>query len=89
MKAGPRAGAPPIRSSPDLAEEPGVQAGQLGGHVLLVHVVELVERRPGREAALHQVQHRHHTCRRRREQLTSCGALRQEVMSRLRLTGAL
>ena len=44
----------------DLAEEPRVQARQLRGHVLLVHVVELVERRSGRETALHQVQYRHH-----------------------------
>lgn len=44
-----------------LAEESGVEACQLVGHVLFVHVVELVERRSGREAPLHQVQHRHHT----------------------------
>lgn len=46
----------------DLAEEAGVEARQLRGHVLLVHVVELMERSSGGEAALHQVQHRHHTC---------------------------
>lgn len=49
----------------DLAEEAGVQAGQFGRHVLLVHVVELMEGSPGGEAALHQVQHRHHTCGRK------------------------
>lgn len=46
--------------SADLAEEPWVEPGQFGWHVLLVHVVELVERSSGREAALHQVQHGHH-----------------------------
>lgn len=41
----------------DLAEEAGVEAGEFGRHVLLVHVVEFVEGSSGGEAALHQVQH--------------------------------
>lgn len=40
-----------------LAEEARVESGQFGGHVLLVHVVELMKRSSGREATLHQVQH--------------------------------
>jgi hypothetical protein len=47
----------------DLAEESWVQASQLGRHVLLVHVVELMEWRSGGEASLHQVQHGHHSYR--------------------------
>lgn len=46
----------------DLAEEPGVEARELGRHVLLVHVVELVERSAGGETTLHEVQDRHHSC---------------------------
>lgn len=36
-----------------LAEEPGVQSCELVRHVLLVHVVELMEGSSGGEAALH------------------------------------
>ena len=45
-----------------LGEQARVETGQLGRHVLLVHVVELVEGGSGGEAALHEVQHRHHAC---------------------------
>lgn len=43
-----------------LAEESWIQASEFVGHILFVHVVELVEGGSGWEAALHQVQHRHH-----------------------------
>lgn len=50
----------PITMDADLAEESRVQARQLGGHVLLVHVVELMEGCTRRKAPLHQVQYRYH-----------------------------
>jgi len=50
-----------------LAEEARVEAGEFGWHVLLIHVVEFMERSSGGEAALHQVQHGHHTYRNRRQ----------------------
>lgn len=53
----------------DLAEEPRVEAGELGRHVLLVHVVELVEWSSGGETALHQVQHRDHTYRQKKRKI--------------------
>lgn len=40
-----------------FAEESRVKPCKFAGHVLLVHVVELVERSSGGETALHQVQH--------------------------------
>lgn len=43
-----------------LAEESRVETRQLVRHVLLVHVVELMEGSSGGEAPLHQIQHRHH-----------------------------
>jgi len=43
-----------------LAEESGVQSGQIGRQVILVHVVELGEGRSRRETLLHQLQDRSH-----------------------------
>lgn len=40
-----------------LAEESWIETRQLVRHVLLVHVVELMEGSSGGEAPLHQVQH--------------------------------
>lgn len=50
-----------------LTEQARVEAGEFGRHVLLVHVVEFMERSSGGEAALHEVQHRHHTCGKRED----------------------
>ena len=45
-----------------LAEEPGVESGDVWRHDALVHVIELRELGAAGKALLHQIQHRRHTC---------------------------